>query len=46
MVNKLLTKIPTGIITELNKLIYAGVKLVFFKTCVPLRNLNRNMNPE
>ena len=29
-------------ITELNKLIYAGAKLVSDKIGIPLRNLNRN----
>ena len=41
-VNRLLTDISTGNITELIKLIYAGVKLVCDKIYVPKRNLKRN----
>ena len=32
-------------ITELNKLMYAGVKLVCDKIGVPLKNTNRNPKP-
>ena len=41
-VNILLLIIPTGNINELNKLIYAGMKLVCEKIGVPLGNSNRN----
>ena len=44
-VNKSLANIPTGYITELNELIYAGEKLLCDKIGVPLRNLNRNTKP-
>ena len=43
--NKLLTNIPTGNITELNVLIYAGVRLVSDKIVVSRRNSNRNTKP-
>ena len=45
MVNKLLPNIPTGNITELNELVYAGVKLVSDKISKHLRNLNKNTKP-
>ena len=44
--NKLLTNIPMCNIMELNKLIYTGVKLVYDKISVPLRNPNRNTKLE
>ena len=40
--NKLLPNIPTGNITELNELIYTGVKLACDKIDVPQSNPNRN----
>ena len=43
-VNDLLTNIPTNIITELNDLIYAGVKLVCEKIGVPLKTIDRKSN--
>ena len=44
-VNKLLPNIPTSNVTELNKLIYAGVKLVCDKIGIPQRNPNKNIKP-
>ncbi len=42
-ITKILKKnIPTNNINELNKLIYAGAKLVCDKNGIPLRNTNRN----
>ena len=41
-VNKLLTNIPTGKFTELNKLIYAEAKLVCDTINIPLENPNKN----
>ena len=43
-VNKLLKRIPTDNITELNKLIYAGEKLVSDKTGIPSKNSNKIWN--
>ena len=37
--------IPTGNITELNKLIYAGVKLISDKIGISLKSLKRNTKP-
>ena len=42
--NELLTHILTKHISELNELIYAGVKLVCDKISVPLKNTNRSSN--
>ena len=44
-VNKLLKYIPTDI-TEMNKLIYTGAKLVYDKINISQRNTNRNTKPE
>ena len=41
-VNKLLPNVSTGHNTVLNEIIFAGVKLVYDKIVVPLRNPNRN----
>ena len=43
--NELLTNISTNNITELNKLIYTGAKLVWNKVDVPLKNTNWNSKP-
>ena len=45
-VRKLSEYIPTDHITELNELIYAGIKLVSDKIRSPQRNPNRNTKPE
>ena len=45
MVNKLLSNIPTGNITELNELLSAGGKLVCHKIDVPQRNSIKNSKP-
>ena len=44
-VNKLLTIIPTGNITELNELIYSGAKLVCDTICIRLVNPSKNTKP-
>ena len=44
-VNKLLPNIPTGNVTELNNVIYRGVKLVCDKIGIAQGNLNRNTKP-
>ena len=44
-VNEFWPNIPTGNITELNELIYAGAKLVCNEVSVPRRNQNRNTKP-
>ena len=44
-INKLLPNIPVCNFTELNKLIYAGAKLVCDKIRVPLSNLFRTTKP-
>ena len=43
--DKQIIDIPTCTITELNELIYAGVRLVGDKIGVPLKNSNRNTKP-
>ena len=45
-INNFLAHISTNNITELNKLTYAGVKLVYAKIDVALKNTNRNSKPE
>ena len=44
-VNRLLTNIPTGSISELNKLIYTEAKVVCDKIIIPQRKLNKNTKP-
>ena len=41
-INKLLIHISMKEITELNELIYLGVKLIWDKISVPLKKTNRN----
>ena len=42
---KLLPNIPIDSVTELNKLVYAGTKLVSDNIGIPLRNPNKNTKP-
>ena len=44
-INELLTYSSRNNITELNKLIFAGEKLVSDKIDVPLKTTNKNANP-
>ena len=45
-INQVQTSIPTKNITELNKLIYAGAKLVCAKIRVPLKSTQKNQNQD
>ena len=44
-INELLTHISTNNITDLKEQIYAGVKLVYDKICIPRKTTNRNSKP-
>ena len=43
--NKSSTNIPKKHTTELNELIYAGAKLVYEKTGIPLKSTNKKSKP-
>ena len=44
-VNKLSINVPMDNNTEPNELIYAGMKLICDKICIPLGNLKKNTKP-